>query len=228
MKKILAFILGFGFIACGGGGSDEPTPPKENKAPSIPTLVFPNNNLLCINNTVDFSWSSAVDPEGDIITYEIMIAKDAQFTQGIQTHNTATLTKTISLDKGVAYYWKVKATDSKGKASDFTASWNFYTEGVGIVNYLPFVAEIVKPAINSTITGTNTPLEWTAIDLDNDVLTYDIYFGTNPNPPLLISNHPLKTYTVTLNANTTYFWRIDVRDTKGGKTTGQIWSFKTS
>lgn len=230
MKKILTWLIGFGFISCGGGGGDTPTPPPaENKAPSVPSLVYPTNNLLCINNTLDFSWNGSVDPEGDNISYELMIAKDPQFTQGIQTQSTASLTKTISLEKGVAYYWKVRAIDSKSKASDYSTSWSFYTEGVGIVNYIPFAAGVVKPTLNSTISTTTTILEWTASDVDNDPLTYDIYFGTAASPPLLISNQTLKTYTVSsLTPNTTYYWRIDVKDNKGGKTIGQIWSFKTS
>ncbi|MDP2089385.1 MAG: hypothetical protein Q8J84_08285 [Flavobacteriaceae bacterium] len=228
MKKLLVLLIGLGFISCGGSGGDDPPPPKDNKAPSIPSLVYPTNNLLCVQNTLEFSWTSSVDPEGDNITYEIVIAKDNLFTQIIEQKTTAALTAVISLDKGVAYYWKVKATDSKGKSSEFTANWNFFTEGVGIVNYVPFAAGIIKPTMNSTIAGTTTILEWTASDVDNDPLTYDIYFGTAASPPLLISNQTLKTYTVNLTANTTYYWRIDVKDNKGGKTIGQVWSFKTS
>lgn len=230
MRILLTISFAFILLSCGGGGDTPAPPPAENKAPTIPSLVYPSNNLLCINNTIDFSWNGSTDPEGDNITYEIMIAKDAQFTQGVQTNNTASLSKTISLDKGVAYYWKIRAVDSKNKGSEYTASWGFYTEGVGVVNYLPFAAGVVKPNINSTVAGTSIDLEWTASDLNSgDILTYDLYFGTSSTPPLLISNHTIKTYTVSsLLGNTTYYWRIDVKDNKGGKSTGQIWSFKTS
>ncbi len=228
MKKFIASLIGFVFISCGGGGSDEPTPPKENKAPTTPTLVYPTNSLLCVQNTLEFSWTGSVDPEGDNINYEIVIAKDNMFTQIVEQKTTAALNTIISLEKGVAYYWRVRATDSKGKSSDFTANWSFFTEGVGIINYVPFAAGIVKPTLNSTVSGTTTILEWTASDVDNDPLTYDIYFGTATSPPLLIGNQTLKTYTVNLIANTNYYWRIDVKDNKGGKTIGQIWNFKTS
>jgi hypothetical protein len=228
MKKFLALLIGLGFISCGGGGGDEPPPPKENKAPSIPTLVYPTNGLLCVQNTLEFSWTSSVDPEGDNINYEIVIAKDNLFTQIVEQKTTAALNTVISLEKGVAFYWRVRATDSKGKSSDFTTNWSFFTEGIGVVNYVPFAPAVVKPTLNSTVSGTTAILEWTASDVDNDPLTYDIYFGTATSPPLLIGNQTLKTYTVNLTANTTYYWRIDVKDNKGGKTIGQIWSFKTS
>ncbi len=227
MKKIVAILFATLVIVSCSGGSDDPPP---NKAPSIPTLVYPSNSLLCISNTVDFTWNSSVDPEGDIITYEIMLAKDSQFTQGIQTKNTASLTSSFTLEKGTAYYWRVKAVDSKSKTSEYTSQWGFYTEGIGLTNYAPFVATLVKPAISTSVIGTSVDLEWNATDIDNDPLKYDIYLETSTTLTTpIVQDHTLKTYTKTgLLPNTTYYWRIDVKDTKGAKTIGQVWSFKTS
>lgn len=229
-KLSIAFIT-LSIASCGGGGGDNPPPPPPvNKAPSVPSLVSPTNGLLCINNMVDFSWNSSVDPEGDNINYEIVIAKDSQFTTIVKQETTASLTKSYTLDKGTPYYWKVKAVDSKSKSSDYTTSWGFYTESVAVINYSPFAATLVKPAINSSVSGTTLDLEWTATDLDNDALKYDIYFGvTSTFTTPLISDHSTKIYTKTgLTANTTYYWRIDVKDTKGAKAIGQVWSFKTN
>lgn len=231
MNKFLTLFIALAFISCGGGGGDEPTPPPvENKAPSTPTLTYPTNGLLCVSNTIDFTWTSAVDPEGDLINYEIIVAKDAGFSQIVAQKSVATLSTTISLEKGVAHYWKLRAIDAKSKASEFTPVWNFLTEGIGVVNYVPFVASLVKPGLNTTVTGSSVILEWNASDVDvNDVLSYDIFFGTTTSPPNIVTSHSSKTYTKTgLLPNTTYYWRIDVKDGKGGKSTGQLWSFKTS
>lgn len=231
MKKLLTLYIALLLISCSGGGGDEPTPPPaENKAPSIPTLTNPTNGLLCISNTVDFTWTSSTDPEGDLINYEIMVAKDPGFSQIVSQKQVQTLTTSVTLEKGVAYYWKIRAIDAKSKASEFTGVWNFLTEGVGVVNYVPFVASLVKPTLNSTVTGTSVVLEWNASDVDvNDILTYDIFFGTTTTPPNIVTSHTSKNYTRTgLLPNTTYYWRIDVKDGKGGKSTGQLWSFKTS
>ena len=184
MKNIAALlILLLAMVSCGGGGSDDPTPtpkPSENKAPSVPTLVSPANGLLCISNTVIFNWNGSVDPEGDNITYEIVIAKDSQFANVVKTETSASLTKTYTLDKGNPYYWKVKAIDSKNKSSEYTSQWGFYTEGLSTSNYSPFAPSLISPKLFSIISGTSVLLEWNSTDLDNDPLTFDIYFSTTP------------------------------------------------
>ena len=234
LTKLSILFITISIASCGGGGGGgdtPPPPPPVNKAPSLPSLVSPTNGLLCINSIVDFTWNSSVDPEGDIINYEIIIAKDSQFNTIVKQETTATLTKSYTLEKGSPYYWKVKAIDSKSKASDYTTSWGFYTEGVGtLYNYVPFAATLVKPTINSTVSGASVVFEWDASDIDNDPLTYDFYLSISSTfTNATVQNHTSKTITRTgLIPNTTYYWRIDVKDNKGGKSTGQIWSFKTS
>ncbi|MCF6168537.1 MAG: hypothetical protein L3J55_08280, partial [Lutibacter sp.] len=137
--------------------------------------------------------------------------------------------RTLSLEKGIAYYWRVKATDSKNLSSSYSSTNQFYTEGNGVSNYLPFSPVLVSPTLNATETGTTTTLQWTASDVDtSDVLTYDIYFDT-VNPPVAIASSNLTTNTldVSLAASTTYYWKVVVKDDKGGQTIGQIWSFVT-
>lgn len=59
-------------------------------------------------------------------------------------------------------------------------------------------------------------------------LRYDVYFGTNPNPPLVSVNQPDTTYTPpTLDTLTLYFWRVVARDTFGAETSSPIWHFWT-
>ncbi|MDO9038015.1 MAG: hypothetical protein Q7U59_06685 [Lutibacter sp.] len=72
-------------------------------------------------------------------------------------------------------------------------------------------------------------LQWTAIDVDtNDTLTYDVYFGTvNPPTAIVSANQSEKTYSASLLASKTYYWKVTVKDNKGGQTVGQVWSFTT-
>lgn len=228
---IYTLIISSFIVSCGGGGGDTPPePPVEtNKAPSIPTLSYPTNNLLCIDNSVAFQWNASVDPEGNPISYQIQVAKDNLFTQLAHTLTSSTATKTIALEKGVAYYWRVKATDSKNAASNYSASFQFYTEGTGVTNHLPFSPTLVKPALNATVQTPTAVLEWTASDVDtSDTLTYDVYFGTaNPPTNKQGDNISAKTLNVNVTTSTNYYWKVVVKDNKGGQTIGQVWNFVT-
>lgn len=233
MKRFLALFIVSSFLwSCGGdgGGDNPPDPTPVNKAPSAPTLSEPTNNLLCIDNSVNFIWNSSTDPEGDAITYKIEISKTSQFSSIENSTNNSGTSTSFTLEKGVAYYWRVKATDSKNAASSYSSTFQFYTEGEGTVNHLPFAPELVKPALNLVIQENETVLEWNASDVDaDDTLTYDVYLDTNNPPTTKVSgdNYTSKTYTATLNAASTYYWRIDVKDGNGGVTIGQVWTFKT-
>jgi len=215
----------------GGGGSDTPPPPPENKAPTAPILVYPTDNLLCINNVLDFQWNVSTDPDGDAITYQIEVSTNAQFTALVHNVTATTTLKTLSLEKGIAYYWRAKATDNKSAASSYSATNQFYTEGFGIVNHLPFSPILTSPTLNEVVHGApkSLAIAWNASDVDTaDILTYDVYFGTaNPPTAKVAADQTAKTYSAALAASTTYYWKVVVKDGKGGQTIGQIWSFTT-
>lgn len=222
-------IIGFLFTACGGGGDDSESP-EANVAPTVPTLTGPVDNKLCVDNTVSFQWDLSTDANKDVITYQIQVAKDNAFAQIVKTSDVTANNTSIALDKNTAYYWRVKATDSKGLASTFSSTFKLYTTGEAVINHLPFSPELVQPAINSILNTTTASLKWKATDVDvADVLTYDVYFGkTNPPTAKVSENTSAISFDVTLEPATEYFWKVVVKDNKGGETVGQIWKFKTN
>jgi hypothetical protein len=230
MKNLLYLsTIGLLFISCGGGG-DDPVPEVKNVAPTIPTLVTPTENKLCVDNTVAFQWNASTDPTKDPITYQIEIAKDNVFTQIVKTAESSNTSQSIALDKNTAYYWRVKATDSKGLSSNYSFTFKFYTSGDAVVNHLPFSPELVEPALNTVLSTTTAALKWNAADVDaTDVLSYDVYFGTvNPPTVKIADNTAAKTKDIIVEPAKEYFWRVVVKDNKGGETVGQIWKFKTN
>ncbi|KUO67051.1 MAG: hypothetical protein APF83_03670 [Lutibacter sp. BRH_c52] len=220
--------MSFGLTSCGGGGDDTPPTPV-NTAPTVPTLASPTNNLLCIDNVVNFTWNASTDAEGGTITYEIQVAKNNLFSPVSHTQTSTTTSKSITLEKGIAYYWRVKATDNKNASSNYSATFNLYTEGLGITNHLPFSPVLVSPALNSVQTTATVNLQWTASDVDtSDILTYDVYFGTvNPPTALVSLNQSASSLNRNVSASTKYYWKVVVKDGKGGQTIGQVWSFTT-
>lgn len=231
MKKTyiyLVVILGF-MVSCGGGDDDPIEETPENRPPSVPEQVYPLNNTLCINNTVDFQWSESKDLDNDKITYKVEISENSGFTSIAQTKTVSTNSTTITLEKGKVFYWRVKAIDSENAESDFSSSSQFLTEGEGVTNHLPFSPDLVVPNSNEIIDGTSAILSWSASDADADTLTFDVYLDT-VNPPLtkVSDNQTETTYSASnLTVATTYYFKVVVKDGKGGETIGQVWSFST-
>jgi hypothetical protein len=185
---------------------------------------------LCIDNSVSFQWNLSTDANNDGITYQIQVAKDKGFSQIVKTVEGSTNTQNISLEKGVAYYWRVKATDVAKLSSDYSVTYNFYTAAEAVINHLPFSPDLVAPALNTALNLGTTTLKWTAVDVDaTDKLVYDVYFGTvNPPATKVSENLTTNVFEVTVVASKEYYWKVVVKDNKGGETTGQIWKFKTN
>ncbi|RIH62719.1 T9SS C-terminal target domain-containing protein, partial [Mariniphaga sediminis] len=69
----------------------------------------------------------------------------------------------------------------------------------------------------------NTDLSWTA---DSSAVSHDVYFGAS-NPPAFVRNQAGTSYAPGILSNsTTYYWRIDEKNTSG-TTEGVVWSFTT-
>lgn len=231
MKNIILTILtGVLMVSCGGSSDDDSGNDDVNTAPSKPSLSEPTNKLLCIDNNLTFKWNASTDADGDTIKYNLEVASDNTFKDIKHSFsNLTTVSKTILLNKGTAYYWRVKAKDSKGNDSDYSSVFQLYTEGIGEINYLPFSPVAVSPAIEATVSDLNSVLSWTGSHVTaNSTLTYTVYLDINNPPTTEVANSISETtYTSTLNPATTYYWKVVVKDENDGITHGQVWNFKT-
>ena len=100
--------------------------------------------------------------------------------------------------------------------------------GGGGGNNLPSQPVSPAPGDGALNQNTNTTLSWSCSDPDGDPLTYDVYFGTTSNPPLVGSNQSNTNYNPgQLDNNTTYYWKIVAKDNQGGVTEGSVWNFST-
>ncbi|MCC8361351.1 fibronectin type III domain-containing protein [Salinimicrobium sediminilitoris] len=228
MKNFKLIILCFLVFACSSDSEPPDENEKQNKAPEAPILLTPEDNLFCVDNELEFSWLSATDPEGDNVSYLFEISTSSDFSEMYYRKELTSLIMNKQFDKGMTYYWRVVAKDSKGHTGAYSAVRNFFTEEAPSTNSLPSVPKKLSPE-EYKIYGSEVELAWESIDLDDDELKYDLYFGTSENPPLLKEN--LSTYAFVVNnleAGTIYHWKIVAMDGKGGKSIGQVWSFKTN
>jgi hypothetical protein len=202
-----------------------------NQIPSAPVLMSPTNNFLCSVNNVDFGWEASTDGDGDAITYTIEVTKDEQFNSiDVTIGNISSTLKQIDLLRATTYYWRVKATDETNESSAYSSIYKFYTEGYGVENHLPNTPGLVFPELSETVNGNTIILKWTALDQDvNDILSYDVFVGTaNPPTEKIGIDLSKKEFEFSpLITNTTYYWKVVVKDNHDGASIGQVWDFKT-
>jgi hypothetical protein len=94
------------------------------RLPSIPILKMPANQSTTSDFTPKFDWSNS---SPDLHHYELQIAKNSAFTQGVVKYNDISVsifTPTTALTPGT-YYWRVRAYNAAGKASAWSTVWKF-------------------------------------------------------------------------------------------------------
>ncbi|MEW7289146.1 fibronectin type III domain-containing protein [Aquimarina sp. 2304DJ70-9] len=229
MKRVYLYIaiLSTVFLVSCEADDDAIVVPIFNQAPTTPKLVFLANNLTCTSIDLEFSWNAATDADGDIVSYVIDISTNSNFTTVAFTATTSQRTSTFNLEKGVTYYWRVKAKDSNGNESAYTTTQSFFTEPDASVNKLPSVPELISPGLGDRVSGSSITLDWDANDADGDTLVYDVYFGTSDSPTLVEENITASQLEMSVSPGTTYYWRVVVKDSNQNATMGQVWNFRT-
>lgn len=222
MRKVYAIILLSFSLLVVSCSKEVPV----NEAPGASSIIFPTDNLLCINNVISFSWSQAEDPEDDDVQYNIIIARNRDLSDIVENRTQTANQLTVTLEKGQAYYWNVTPIDENDNRGVSTATAAFLTRGEGVTNYAPFAAEIVSPANNSAVSAGSLTLSWNGNDVDtNDTLTYEVFFGENGNLSLQDDSVSATNYSVDIVTGRSYSWRVDVKDQNGAKSIGQVWEF---
>ena len=96
-------------------------------------------------------------------------------------------------------------------------------------NSLPNIPSNPTSADGATDQLVTVDLSWSGGDPDaGDTVTYDLYFGTSPNPPLVSENQTTTTYDPgTLSYSNTYHWKVVAKDNNGAFTSGPVWIFET-
>jgi|GEM_PF-3885065 len=96
-------------------------------------------------------------------------------------------------------------------------------------NLPPNQAKYPDPPDNATGMFTSLALAWTCTDPEKDPLTYDVYFGTD-NPPAMMVDSNLTTARDSIRGlrdSITYYWKIVAKDNHGHTKSGSVWKFST-
>ncbi|UCF50483.1 MAG: hypothetical protein JSU91_03095 [Thermoplasmatales archaeon] len=205
---------------------------RGNAAPNIPIDSYPKNSTTEIPIDTNLTWLGG-DPDGDDVTYDIYFGEFDPFSPPPQVEQNWTGTTYDptpfgqTLDFETKYEWKIVAWDEYGLNSSGEV-WNFLTE----INKPPYPASAPRPPDGTKNVPVNASLFWNGSDPNSgDRLTYDVYFGPNPDPPLVSPDQSATTYDPygpnDMPLHEDFYWRIVTRDREGLETDGPDWTFTT-
>ena len=138
----------------------------------------------------------------------------------------------MTIDKGATYSWFVittyNTTDENGQAitaQEVSNTFYFYSVGEAQVSYAPYPAQLISPADTSTLADkSKVQLIWNGSHPEGTISSYEVYFGTAFDPAFLESTTS-QNIEVTIEANTTYFWKIVTKDTNGNTSVSPTYGF---
>ncbi|MFC1591403.1 LamG-like jellyroll fold domain-containing protein [Thermodesulfobacteriota bacterium] len=106
---------------------------EDNQPPQSFDLIAPDNGTELNDSPVLFDWEAASDPDGDSITYSLIISGSPGFdneTLRVDQIRTSAYALDIgsSLEDGRTYYWKIEAVDQYGAVTPSHQVWQFYKD----------------------------------------------------------------------------------------------------
>ena len=228
-KNVLIALLTFVILGC-GSGDDPITPTPVVNKPTRANLVFPSNNTECLEGTnitatessVTFEWENAQHTH----SYELVL-KNLD-SKSINKFSSTNSFNTVAILKGTPYSWYIISKSNETSDTASSEIWKFYNAGDAIVSHAPFPAEVISPenSSNINVSANTVSLEWTASDIDGDISSYSLYFGTTEDPPLLQDTiTSTKKENITVNSGTKYYWYIITRDSSVNKSTSELFNF---
>lgn len=89
-----------------------------NSAPNPPELIYPENGATDVKVTAYFTWTPAIDPDGDTVTYRLMLSQDNGATW-TTTETSSVTEKPFPIPSvNTECLWKVQAVDKFGAMSE--------------------------------------------------------------------------------------------------------------
>ena len=101
-----------------------------NRPPTRPELIAPEDGMTGARTNPYFSWAPSSDPDGDPVSYRLMISEDGNTWNATSTDQYRSRPD-VSLSKNTQYLWKVQAADAFGATAD-SDSRTFITGDGGV------------------------------------------------------------------------------------------------
>jgi parallel beta-helix repeat protein len=212
------------YLIPGGFNKDRYPISPRNVPPYTPHTPNPEDGATKVSTDMDLTWSGGDPNIGDTATYDVYFGT-INPPPRVTSNQTAPMYDPGTISLNTTYYWMIVSWDTDGLSSS-GPMWHFTTE---VTNEPPYSPTDPSPTDGATNVSVHILLSWTDSDPNpGDNVQYDVYFGTTSTPPKVLNNHSAATYDPgTLNAGTTYYWRVVAWDNHGASTEGTLWNFTT-
>jgi hypothetical protein len=209
----------------GGGTNSTMNIVTVTHAPNEPSNPAPTDGDQNISLNTSISWIGADPDQGDTVTYDVYFGTSNP-PELVSTNQSMTTYDPGGLEYTTTYRWQIISYDNQGH-STIGCIWYFTT--LPQPNQPPYIPSNPIPENESTNIPLNITLSWIGTDPDpDDLVTYDVYFGTTTPPSKIIENQTATLFTPErLNDGTSYYWQIIAWDTHTASTAGPLWEFTT-
>ncbi|MDQ7798135.1 MAG: hypothetical protein RDU76_04215 [Candidatus Edwardsbacteria bacterium] len=179
--------------------------------PGNPILAAPANGDTGVSKSPALSWNAV----NGATSYGLQVATSNSFYPASMTYSRSGLTGTtqsiLGLDPGIAYYWRVNASNIAG-ASAWSETWSFTTT----TNPAPEPPALIWPVNGELNSGTSPELVWNA---SYEASSYTLHISPYSDFRGLVYNQgglPDTSRTGTgLDSLTTYYWRVNATNANG-------------
>ncbi len=200
---------------------------QDNFSPYAPANPVPPDLSVDQLPTLVFAWTGGDPDSQDIVNYTVYLGSDSNVLN-IATNTRKTTYAAEGLTLGRTYYWKIVASDDRGKETS-SPLWRFSTYSPP--NSPPDNPSALYPASGATDVSIDVQVRWTSSDPDGDSITYDLFLGkTFPLAKVGTGlNAPTYNPSPYFENSTRYFWQVIARDSSGRTNQDSVvWSFITS
>lgn len=227
MKNGTLFLLLVAFILTYSCGSDDDIP--SNRPPNEFKLTKPEKNAIDIELSPQLTWTRAIDPDGDPVTYDLLLDQGQQDPSTVLASRLSSVNFNVSspLESNMIYSWRVIASDGNGGATN-SAIFSFTTKE----NQPPESFNLLKVANNEVDIILTPELSWEpAIDPEGDRVTYELLIGIGSSDPSMVIASDLEStnfiFSNALDHNSQYSWKIIASDSQENSIESETFSFTT-
>lgn len=216
LRAVLLVLAAAALPAC------DSDPTVEARQPDF-RLSAPGNGANGVAGTPTFAWEESYGTT----TYALEVSPDSAFSTRVINETGLALrsfTPAAPLNPGTVYYWRVTAERPTGNIGSTGGAWSFTT-----LAPTPGAFTLSAPGNGTTGVSTVPMFSWTA---SPGAASYRLQIGTSAGLGSLVLDQggiltTSATPSVTLTANTVYYWQVLAESSTSVPATGAPWSFTT-